>query len=298
MNENIFVAGIDAGRSQLKVVMTDLSMNIRARRVLDAPSESEEEAAAVGAELIGAMIAEVEADISNVKAIGIGAPNNDSRAMRELIGSKLGISAFSANDAACAAFGEKALNKDVSAENTLFIYSDTGCGIVARDDIYFGANGSAGGVHVAGDDANSQYLKPWGRDMGLAELARKEAAKGVGTKMVELAGWDVKGITKDTVIAAARANDDVAADIISYAGRNLGMRIAYLVNLFNPEIVFIGGGLEKAGDLMLNPIRETVGKLAFAGPAGMVKILPSSLGEEAVSLGAASLAARELFIRA
>ncbi len=76
------------------------------------------------------------------------------------------------------------------------------------------------------------------------------------------------------------------------------MRIAYLVNLFNPEIVFIGGGLEKAGDLMLNPIRETVGKLAFAGPAGMVKILPSSLGEEAVSLGAASLAARELFIRA
>jgi glucokinase len=115
---------------------------------------------------------------------------------------------------------------------------------------------------------------------------------------VACAKGDPKKITKETVIEAAKANDDLATDIIRNAGMNLGVRVAYLVNLFNPEVVVIGGGVEKAGDIILEPVKSTVKKLAFSEQANMVKIITSSLGEDAVALGAAALAVREVFLKA
>jgi glucokinase len=129
-------------------------------------------------------------------------------------------------------------------------------------------------------------------------MAAHEIEKGIGTKIVACAKGDPKNITKEAVIEAALAADDLAVDIIHNAGMNLGIRAAYLVNLFNPEIIVVGGGVEKAGELILEPIRNTVKKLAFAEQAGIVKIMTSALGPDAVSLGAASLAVRELFLKA
>ena len=144
----------------------------------------------------------------------------------------------------------------------------------------------------------SQYLKPWGADLGITQIARYEIEKGIGTKIVSLAKGDPMNITTEVVIEAAKQDDDLASDIVHNAGMNLGIRVAYLVNLFNPEVVVIGGGVEKAGELILDPIRKTVHKLAFSEQADMVKIITSALGEDAVSLGAASLAIREIFLKA
>jgi len=99
------------------------------------------------------------------------------------------------------------------------------------------------------------------------------------------------------IVDAALQNDDIALEIIKGAGMNLGVRIAYLVNLFNPETVVIGGGIEKAGELILEPIRKVVRKLSFAKPAGLVRIIPSNLGKDAVALGAAALVRREIFLK-
>jgi len=74
--------------------------------------------------------------------------------------------------------------------------------------------------------------------------------------------------------------------------------VAYFINIFNPEIVIIGGGVEKAGDVFLDAIKEMVKKFSFEEPAGMAKIIPSMLEDNAVVLGAAALAAREVFIEA
>jgi len=297
-NKNNRVIGLDVGDSVIRAVITDLNLNVSGKGTRDARGMMKEAAASEAVRLLSGVIREAGMSNTDVKAVGIGVPNNNSEALQELISKELGLASFAGTDAACAAFGEKAMNKDEKAENMLFIYSGAGCGIVVKDDIYFGAAGNAGGIRVADDKSDSRYLRPWGREMGMAEMARKEASKGIGTKLVELAGWNIDDITDDTVVAAAQAKDDVALDIVGYAARNLGVRIAYLVNLFNPEVVFIGGGIEKAGELILQPIRETVVKLAFAGSAGMVRILPSALGIDAVTLGAASLAVRELFIRA
>jgi glucokinase len=68
--------------------------------------------------------------------------------------------------------------------------------------------------------------------------------------------------------------------------------------LFNPEIVIIGGGIEKAGSLFLEPLRRTVRKWAFEEPANVVKIIPAHLGKDSVALGAASVVIRDVFIKA
>ena len=140
-------------------------------------------------------------------------------------------------------------------------------------------------------------MKPWDRYLGMAETAKREVAKGIGTKVVSLAHGDIEQITEETVIEAARQNDEVALNIVQSVGINLGLRTAFLINLFTPEAVVIGGGPEKAGDIVFAPVKKMVQRLAFAKLAHNVKVLPGQFGDDAAVLGAASLAARELFLQ-
>jgi len=102
----------------------------------------------------------------------------------------------------------------------------------------------------------------------------------------------------DNIIEAAKSGDTLAIDLLEDAAVNLGVRVAYLVNLFNPEIVIIGGGVEKTGSLFLEPLRRTVRKWAFEEPANIVKIIPAQLGTNSVALGAASIVIRHVFVNA
>jgi glucokinase len=145
-------------------------------------------------------------------------------------------------------------------------------------------------------EVDQTYLRPWGVDLGITEKARLILSKEKSeSKIMELAGGDLDNLTSDMVIEAAKAKDKIAIEIIEDAGVNLGIRIAYLINLFNPEIVVIGGGIEQAGELLLGSVRKTVRQLAFEEPANTVKIVPSRLGDSAVALGAAALVLREIF---
>ena len=149
-------------------------------------------------------------------------------------------------------------------------------------------------IPLAGKSAD--YLRPWGVDLGITEAAKSILKKeNADSKMLDMAGGDVENLTADMVVEAAKAKDKIAVEIIENAGVNLGIRIAYLINLFNPEVVVLGGGIEQAGELLLGPVRKTVRGLAFEEPANTVKIVPSRLGDSAVALGAAALVLREIF---
>lgn len=305
----VYVIGIDMGISGITAVITDLSANLISKVKVPVLSDGSDQAAKA-MDAIEDILKKSQVNISAVKAIGVGlgGTNNRFAVLRNAIHEKFGIDALMGGDAACAAFGEKRLNGQAGAEDLLYMYSDVGCGIIIRGDIYFGAGGSAGEMqfsreHISKEEEalffrGSQYLKPWGADLGITQIAKYEIEKGMGTKIVALAKGDMRNITTEIVIEAAKQDDDLASDIVRNAGMNLGIRAAYLVNLFNPEVVVIGGGVEKAGELILEPIRKTVHKLAFSDQADMVKIITSALGEDAVSLGAASLAIREIFLKA
>ena len=132
-------------------------------------------------------------------------------------------------------------------------------------------------------------------DLGILSQARRILEDGVESKINK----DLPAeITTAAVLEAAREGDRLAIELIEDAGVALGMRIAYLVNVINPEIVIIGGGVERAESLLLNPVRKMVRKYAFEEAASAVRIIPSCLGEDAVSMGAAGFVIRTVFLGA
>lgn len=304
--EGIYVIGIEVSEKKARGALTNLeAIAVKRCEVSFAGApDLHEKVTGLAEELIAA--AKEKAGV--VKAIGIGVQSPELISVRKKIEDKFGISTYAGSDAACAAFGEKSLNPEADVPDLLYMHSDTGCGIIVRGDIYFGSGGSAGEMqisdsHISKEEAaillkDSSYLKPWNVYLGIIEFAKREMEKGVGTKIVAMVKGDKSKVTKEVVIEAAKDNDDVALSIVEMAAMNLGIRISYLINLFNPEVVVVGGGIEKAGDLMLGPIRDKINKFVFSRQASVVKIIPSALGEDAVSTGAASLAVREVFIRA
>lgn len=308
--KGLFVIGLDMGPSKILTTLTDLTINVLCKIELPINTDSPEALINKSMEAIQELIKKSNTETRKIKAIGIGCHGAYGRFadLRKAIQDKFGIDTFIGSDAACAAYSEKKLNPQADVEDLLYMYSDVGCGIIIRGDIYFGAGGSAGETKISKEHISkeeemvlfrgTQYLKPWGEDLGITQMAKREIERGIGTKIVACAKGDIKNITTDAVIEAAMQSDDIASDIIRNAGMNLGIRIAYLVNLFNPEVVVIGGGVEKAGEIILEPIRKTVKKLAFSEQANIVRIISSALGEDSVSLGAASLAVREIFLKA
>ena len=141
-------------------------------------------------------------------------------------------------------------------------------------------------------------MTPRGVDLGVVMEAAKAIDKGVSTEILDMAGGDIARITKEIVVEAAKKRDKLAMELVSNAAKSLGIRVAYLVNIFNPDIIVVGGGVEKAGEIFTDTVKETVNKLAFEEPASIVKIVPTLLEDNSIVLGAAALAAREIFIEA
>jgi predicted NBD/HSP70 family sugar kinase len=301
------VIGLDISSRQYTAVVMDLGFKVIVKNVMDRPAKNSDIDSVVET-LINKVIASAGIEKNVIKAMGLIISGNGQGHVREILERKFGINIFVTTEAAAAAYGEKKFNPAADVDDMLYMHSDIGCGIVVMGDIYFGSGGNAGDMlsfneRIAEEEGNSfykgaQYLRPWCVDLGMIEAAKKEIERGIGTKMVALSGGNVNGITRQVVIEAARQNDDIALDIVKNVAVNLGIRIAYLVNIFDPEVVVIGGCIEKAGELIMDPIQKEVRKFTMARASKEVKIIPSALGEDAVSMGAAALAIREIFIKA
>ena len=101
---------------------------------------------------------------------------------------------------------------------------------------------------------------------------------------------DLEAVTFETVLEAGRKKDRVALDVFDLIGHKLGVRIAFLVDLFNPALVILGGDIVYAEELILNPVREVVSRLAFEVPAQAVSIRLADLrGEFGSCVGASYL---------
>jgi len=320
-----YVIGVDIGPKKMRVALTDLAVNPVVKKVIERPTGDMEEVTNNSLNIIEQIIDESKVEKEKIRGMGFGISGviddiagtvrdtNHKRGktsssfatLRIEAENKFNIPTYIGNDATCAAYGEKRLTMEAEVENMLYIYSDVGCGIIIKGEIYSGAGGSAGEIQLSVDRGGNDnpplptdqlyYLRPLGVDLGMVQDAKNIIAKGIGTKILEFAHGSVDNIMLDDIIKAAAENDKIATDLIETAGIGLGTRVAYLINLFNPEAVVIGGGIEKAGELILESIRKAVRKLAFEEPASRVRILPSGLGEDAVSLGAACLVLREVF---
>jgi glucokinase len=305
-------AGVDLGGTKCLGVLVDEAGSVLHERRVPTPVGTDAVVDVLGA-TIEALLAEAGEPVAGV---GVGVPGLVERSGRlrfapnlpgvvevpigEVLGARVGVPVTVDNDATCAAWAEHEAGAAKGTRHAVLITLGTGigAGIVTGGRIERGANGFAGepGHMVVDPDGP---LCPCGRrgcweryasGSGLGRLGRDAALAGRLEAAVALAGGDPEAVRGEHVTQAAQAGDDAAAAVLADFGWWVALGIANLVNILDPEIVVIAGGLVEVGDLLFEPVRRAYGGLVLAADhRPPVPIVPAELGEHAGAIGAALL---------
>lgn len=230
-----------------------------------------------------------------IKAVNLGW---ESVPLRNLLEPELGLPIHIIDTSFALTVAETYLGAGRGVQNLICLNlgSGMGSGIVIRGQLYQGVDGVAGEVgHTTVIDDGPQCrcgnygcLERLVASPAVTERAIRGLKQGAASSIRDLVGANLEDVTLQVVVSAARAGDPFACSIFAETGRYLGIGMANVVNLLNPEMVIVGGGLaQAAGELLLEPLRQTVQLRAFELPARRVRIIPAALGIEASSLGAA-----------
>ena len=193
------------------------------------------------------------------------------------------------NDVRTAALGELNYGAGVGCKNLVCITVGTGIGsgLVINGKLVRGASNAAGEIgHIKLNMDGGPLCGCGDRGCLEAYASGPYIRGGKSTKYRELANPD---ITPYIVAVAAKEGDPVAKQIFRIMGEYIGMGLTSVVNLLNPEKIIIGGGVAEAGDILLEPIRETIQKRAMTIQKEAVKIVPAQLGNTAGVIGASLL---------
>ncbi len=302
------VVGIDLGGTKIAGVRMDQRGEILARDETPTPTD----ASAILEELIRLVGSLTDADTS---AVGIGAagmvdfeagalrfaPNLPLRdvPIRDMLQQRSGLPCVVDNDANAAGWGEHQFGAARGHDHVLLVTVGTGIGgaLVAGGQVYRGAHGFAAEIgHIIvepnGPECGCGNRGCWEQvasGRALDRLARDEAERDPAGEIARVAeGGVVEG---RHAAEAARQGDRAARGIFDEVGRRLGEGLAGLVNVLDPEIVVVGGGVAEEGELLLDPARRAFRETVEAfDRRPEVPIVVAELGKEAGAMGAAALA--------
>lgn len=223
--------------------------------------------------------------------------------LKDIFEQELQLPVWVGNDANLAALGEHRFGAGRETDHLIYLTVSTGIGggVIIGGKLLLGSSGFAGELgHVTIDVngprcncGNLGCLEVMASGTAIARAAREWLAHGESGKIRELAAGDPAGVTAEMVAVAAKTGDPVARQIMYTAAANLGAGVVSLVHIFNPELVLIGGGVAKAGDLVFEPVRQVVAERVM--PDITVSILPSGLGDDSGLLGAVALVLESAF---
>jgi glucokinase len=310
-----YVIGVDLGGTNARAALVTREGEVlcQARQ----PSAADQPAAATIAQIVAACEEVLRAQgvaAAEVLGIGIGLPGiMDSESgvcfwspnfphwkdvpIGPAVSEALGVPAFILNDAKCAALGELLFGAGKGVRNMVMITLGTGIGgaFVVDGRLLIGPNGSIGEV-------GHHTVDPKGRRCGcgnygcweamcardaIIERAERALQSGRASRLRRLAGRGE--VTPGLVSRAAEEGDALAREVLDETGFYIGVGVANLINMLNPERFVIGGGIAQAGELLFAPIRRTVDSRAVPLQRGTAEIVPAALGDQAGVVGAAVL---------
>ena len=305
--------GIDSGGSKFLggVVDEELRVHHRVRRMIGG----------LGADDLLAVMEEAVLEAREVApdadAVGFGIPSVvDQRrgssvssrhlplgdmAFREVMTERLGLPVHVDNDANLAILAEHRFGAARFASHAVMLTLGTGIGsgLVLDGRVYRGAIGGAAEIGHMTVDLDGPECPGNCPNRGCLEALVSGAAIGHAGELAAraqpqslLGAAYARGteITGQVVTELAQEGDETAAEVLAGAGRMLGVGIVNIVNIFNPEVVIVGGGAMAAGELLLQPAREVVLERALDPNRDVVRIVPAQFGPEAGMLGGAVLA--------
>ena len=313
-----YIVGVDLGGTNIVVgAMPEDGSSELAMRSL--PTHGEEGPAAVVDRIVGMVedviaqvIAETGAKREDFLGVGIGSPGPLDRErgmvivspnlgwrdfpLRDEIGSRVRMTATLDNDANCATLGEWWCGAAKGHRNVVGITIGTGIGggLILDGQLYHGSSDAAGEIGHTTIDSNGRRCKcgnygcveAYASGPAIAERAREALDGSEDSALLVLAGGDPANITAQTVYEAARQNDPVAVEVVRETARILGTAISTLINIINPDVVVIAGGVTQAGDALFDPLRSEVRRRAFKTAVDACEIVPGMLPLSAGVVGA------------
>jgi len=309
-SDNSFLVGVELGETEITTFLANSKLEEKAFKKISLAIIAS----------IRSVISEFDVLPEKVLGIGIGAPGLVDRGrgisifapnwgwhdvhMKEKIERTLGIPTYVDNGAKVMALGEKWAGAAQGTNNViaLIIGTGLGAGIIVNGKMCRGVSESAGEwghmvININGPKCSCGNRGCLEAYAGVSAIAKRTKEIILTTKddsiLKPLKNMQAGEIVRK-VIKAARENDPTAIQILKETGKYLGIGIANLVNLFNPEVVIIGGwvGVE-AGEIMLPIIRSTIQEHALEFPFGFAKIVISQLADKAIVLGAAAMVLRK-----
>ncbi|QES47645.1 transcriptional regulator [Streptomyces venezuelae] len=301
------VIGVDFGHTHLRVAVGNLAHQVLAEETEPLDVDASWVDGFDRAEhLVGRLIEDVGTVREKVIGVGLGVPGPidveagtlGSTAIlpgwaginpREELSRRLGVPVYVDNDANLGALGELVWGSGRGVKDLAYIKvaSGVGAGLVINGQIYRGPGGTAGEIgHITLDESG-----PVCRCGNRGCLETFAAARYV---LPLLQGSHGPELTMERVVELAREGDPGCRRVITDVGRHVGSGVASLCNLLNPSRVVLGGSLADAGELVLAPIRESVGRYAIPSAARQLSVLTGSLGARAEVLGALALVLSEM----
>ena len=305
-----WVIGVDLGGTLIRAVRTDLGGEKVARSQLPTEAESGGEAVM---ERVNTIIEEIlrEVELDEVLGIGIGAPgpiDADGRiynppnlpdwgdfSLTERIFDRFKRPAFAGNDGNLAALGEHRFGAGQGVDDMVYMTISTGIGggIISGGSLLLGARGYAAEVGhqtlVAGGPicgcGQPGHLEALASGPSIARNAKERLEAGTSSIISDYG----EEITSKSIAEAARAGDELAQELFAQAGFYIGLGLVNLIHILEPKRVLIGGGVSLAGDLLFEPIRETVDQQVMSPIYREVEILPAALGADVGLMGAVAL---------
>jgi glucokinase len=310
--------GVDLGGTKLLTGVVDDQQHVLHESRESSTGRSEDEVLAA----IEQELREARAARPNVIGAGIGLPTTIDRErgvainavnleitdvpIRDLMRERMQMPVFIDNDANCAALAEHRFGAAKGTDSALLLTIGTGIGggIIINRELYRGSAGSAGELgHIVVDEdgppcqgtcPNFGCVETMASGTALAREGTAAAGRhpdsALGRALVQADG----GVSGKIVTEAALAGDEVAREVVATAGRHLGVALASLVNIFDPDVIVIGGGVTAgAGMLLVAPATEELRRRALP-PMNKTPVRLAELGGDAGMIGAAQMVLEEL----
>ncbi|MBK5098820.1 MAG: ROK family protein [Gemmatimonadetes bacterium] len=225
--------------------------------------------------------------------------------LRDLISNAVGLEAELDNDANAATLGEwwQGAGQGVSTLVGVTLGTGIGGGIVLDGKVFHGISDVAGEVgHMTIDSTgrrckcgNYGCLEAYASGPAIAARAVEGLQSGEPSLLPSMVRGELARITAETVYEAIVAGDDYAKEVMRDTAKFLGTGIANLINILNPGMVVISGGVTRAGDRLLEPLKAEVRRRAFSHASENCQIVTSSLGSMVGVIGAACMFRQERF---
>lgn len=313
-----YFLGIDVRRYYVNIGLFDFKKNtVRIDERLPFELNNDEVSYQRLIELINGFVDSLDIDKSAIISAGVNLSGRintntgysysyfhlDEAPLSESFRRDIGITTFIENDSRAMAFGEffGGLYNDV--KNALYINTDygLGLGILIDGKMYYGKSGFSGEIghvpmfqnEIICHCGKKGCLETEASGWALLKKFREKVSNGVSSLVMQKFD-NVDDLQLEDIIDGAKQEDVLCIELLSDLGEKIGRALAFLINIFNPEVVIIGGTLSQTGDYLRLPMRSTINKLSLGLVNSDTQLRMSKVGESSGVIGGALLARQKL----